>query len=105
MAKRRVSWTAVALRQRSAILAYWTKRNGSRQYAKRIIEITGGVLKQIAKQPELYKSIDSKGIHSASIGHFSLYYSFDSLNLIVLAFWDNRQDPNRLLEIIKAQKQ
>ncbi|MBA4304991.1 MAG: plasmid stabilization protein [Sphingobacteriaceae bacterium] len=105
MAKRVVSWTAVAIRQRSAILAYWTKRNGSTQYAKKIIELTGRVLVEVAKQPELYKSIDSKGIHCASVGHFSLYYRFDSLNLIVVAFWDNRQDPNRLLEIIKAQKQ
>ncbi len=35
------------------------------------------------------------------MGHFSLLYKFNENEVIITAFWDNRQDPEKLLEIIK----
>jgi hypothetical protein len=34
------------------------------------------------------------------MGHFSLYYMVDEYQIIVMAFWDNRQDPEKLLKSI-----
>ncbi len=38
------------------------------------------------------------------MGHFSIYYKFTSDQIIVMAFWDNRQDPKKLLKTISKKK-
>ncbi len=40
MAKRTVVWSATAVKQRREILKYWTKRNGSTDYAEKLIKLT-----------------------------------------------------------------
>jgi len=35
------------------------------------------------------------------MGHFSIYYKITETKLIIMAFWDNRQDPKKLLESIQ----
>ena len=37
----------------------------------------------------------------AALGHFSIYYLVAEDGIIVTAFWDNRQDPKRLLELLR----
>jgi hypothetical protein len=37
----------------------------------------------------------------SAMGHFSILYKFKEDQIIITAFWDNRQDPLKLLEIIK----
>jgi hypothetical protein len=34
------------------------------------------------------------------MGHFSLYYKITPELIIVMAFWDNRQEPKTLLKVI-----
>ena len=41
----------------------------------------------------------------ASMGHFGIYYKIDQDVVIITAFWDNRQDPNKLLQELKRAKQ
>ncbi len=35
------------------------------------------------------------------MGHFSILYKLTDEQLIITAFWDNRQNPQKLMEIIK----
>ena len=35
------------------------------------------------------------------MGHFSILYKLIEEQLIITAFWDNRQDPEKLIDIIK----
>ena len=37
------------------------------------------------------------------MGHFSTFYKVTEDKLIVTAFWDNRQDPKKLIKIIRDQ--
>jgi hypothetical protein len=39
-------------------------------------------------------------IRESAMGHFSIYYKTSPNQIIVMAFWDNRQDPKKLLKII-----
>lgn len=57
--------------------------------------------KQIAEKPSLYKSTDFKNTRVASLGNFSLFYKITEEQIIISAFWDNRQDPKKLLEILQ----
>jgi plasmid stabilization system protein ParE len=100
MAKRTIVWTETAAKQRREILRYWTERNKSTAYAEKLIEITAKHLKIISNNPKAYKETEIKGVRESAMGHFSLYYKITFDKLIVMAFWDNRQNPDNLLKAI-----
>jgi toxin YoeB len=59
---------------------------------------------QIAETPFIYKSTDFKDVRVASLGNYSIYYKVSETDLIISAFWDNRQDPKKLLKILQDGK-
>jgi plasmid stabilization system protein ParE len=101
MVKRKIVWTETAVKQRRQILKYWVEHNKSNVYAIKLVEIIADHLKVISKNPKAFKESELPLIHEAAMGHFSLYYKITSKEIIVVAFWDNRQDPKKLLELIK----
>ncbi len=101
MVKRTVVWTETASRQRREILRYWTKHNGSTSFAEKLIKLTAVRIQVILKLPESFKPTTYPDTRESAMGHFSIYYKLTKDKLIITAFWDNRQDPKRLLEIIK----
>ena len=100
MAKRKIVWTQTAAKQRREILKYWTERNKSTTYAEKLIEITAKHLKVISKNPEAFKETEIDEVRESAMGHFSLYYKITPELIIVMAFWDNRQEPKTLLKVI-----
>lgn len=104
MARRDVIWTRTADLQFVGVLEYWVRRSESNFYSKKLIRLVSERTKQIAKNPFLYKRTDFKDIRVASLGNFSIYYKIDDEQIIVSAFWDNRQDPGLLLKILEAKK-
>lgn len=102
MVKRTVVWTETAVRQRREILKYWTKHNGTTRFAEELIKITAERIQIILRHPESFKSTTYPETRESAMGHFSIYYKLEKERLIITAFWDNRQDPKNLLEIIKS---
>jgi plasmid stabilization system protein ParE len=101
VAKRTVIWTATAEKQRREILRYWTERNGSPVYAKKLVKLIGVRIKVIVNFPEAFKATIYPETRVSAMGHFSILYKFTETQITVTAFWDNRQDPKKLLEIIR----
>lgn len=101
MAKRNVIWTRTADLQFVGILEYWVKRNKSNSYSKKLVKLVSKRTKQIADKPLIYNTIDFKDERVASLGNFSIYYKVSEKEIIITAFWDNRQDPEKLLKILE----
>jgi plasmid stabilization system protein ParE len=101
MAKRTVVWTETAARQRREILKYWVKRNQTTTYAEKLIKLISEQIKVILTNPKLFKKADFPDTHVSALGHFSIFYKYTKDSLIITAFWDNRQDPKKLLDIFK----
>lgn len=101
MVKRTVVWTVTAARQRREILIYWNKRNGSTYYSRKLIQLIARHIQVIVNQPESFKSTIYPDTRESAMGHFSIFYKMTEENLIITAFWDNRQDPKVLLQILK----
>jgi len=59
-------------------------------------------IKVLLKHPEAYKTTIYPETRISAMGHFSILYRLTDTHLIITSFWDNRQDPDRLLEIIKT---
>ncbi|MBL0051394.1 MAG: type II toxin-antitoxin system RelE/ParE family toxin [Bacteroidetes bacterium] len=101
MAQRIVRWTDTAAKQRRSILQYWTARNKSTEYAEKLITQSEEKIKMISLAPESYKKADYPNTHFAVMGHFSIYFQFTDSIIFIKAFWDNRQDPKKLLKLFK----
>jgi len=104
MAKRNVVWTRTADLQFVGILEYWVKRNKSNAYSKKLVKLVSERTKQIADKPLIYKATDFKDVRVASLGNFSIYYKVSEKEIIITAFWDNRQNPEKLLKILENNK-
>lgn len=60
--------------------------------------------RQIAETPFIYKKADFKDNRVASLGNFSIFYKVNDNEILITAFWDNRQDPKKILQILKDKK-
>ncbi len=101
MAERKIIWTKTADIQLVGVLQFWLERNKSNTYSKKLLRLVTDRTKEIAKTPFMYKSTDFKDVRVASLGNFSIYYKITEKAIIITAFWDNRQDPRKLLDILK----
>ena len=99
MAKKiEVVWTETAAKQRREILKYWTIRNGSTLFAEKLIKLVSNQIRLIKEYPDSFKETEFPDIKESAMGHFSIYYKFSDKQLIIMAFWDNRQDPKKLMK-------
>lgn len=101
MVGRNVIWSKTADIQFVGILEYWLKRNKSNTYSKKLIKSVADRTRQIALSPYIFKATDFIDVRVASLGNFSIYYKVTDKSIIVTAFWDNRQDPEKLLKILQ----
>ncbi len=104
MAKREVVWTQTAANQRRTVLEYWTERNGSTAYAEKLLKITRKHIEIISKSPEAFKATNYADVRASAMGHFSLFYKYTERQIIIMAFWDNRQSPKKLLKLLKKKR-
>jgi len=104
MAKRKIVWTQTAARQRRNILEYWVNRNKSNAYSIKLLRLSNEKTKVIGQNPKLFRLTDYPQTHMAAMSHYSIFYKFNSEEVIVTAFWDNRQDPKKLLKELKIAK-
>ena len=59
---------------------------------------------QVAKTPEIFPLCDFPETRVAPLDNFSILYKIKDDRIVITAFWDNRQDPKKLLEILRNQK-
>lgn len=103
MAQKKIIWTETAALQRRSVLEYWLQQNQSNVYPLKLLKLSNEKANQIAANPMLYKVADFPNTQVAVMGHFSLFYKIIDDCIIITAFWDNRQDPAKLLELLKAK--
>jgi len=103
MAQRKIIWTETAARQRRSILEYWLQRNQSPTYSLKLLRLSNEKANLIAENPLIYKATEFPNTHVVAMGHFSLFYKITDDVIIITAFWDNRQDPKKLLELLNIR--
>lgn len=100
MVKKSIIWTETAARQRREILKYWTVRNSSSVYAEKLIQQIRERIEIIIQNEWAGKQTNHSDTRETAMGNFSIFYKITEKQIIIMAFWDNRQNPNKLLEII-----
>lgn len=102
MARKSIVWTKTAVRQRREILRYWVNRNKSNTYSKKLVKKIKNKVTFISENPEAGKLTNHKDSRESAMGNFSIYYQIIEESIIITAFWDNRQDPDELIKILKS---
>ena len=103
MAELSIFWTKTALKQRNYTFEYWNDRNKSTTYSKKLnlsIKERTNILKT---NSELGKRTDYNNTRVISLGHYSNLYKKVDLKIIITGFWDNRQNPNKLLKFLTQE--
>ena len=100
MARRTVVWTTTAKNQRREVLRYWAKRNKSIAYPKKLIAQIKDRVATISKMPFSFKEADFPNARVSSMGHFSIFFKVEDQRIVITAFWDNRDNPDKLEKVI-----
>lgn len=104
MAQRNVVWTRTADIQFTGILQYWVNRNKSNLYSKKLMKSVIERTNLIAEKPLTFKRTDFDKVRISTLNNFSIFYKISDSHIIITAFWDNRQDPKKLLKILENNK-
>lgn len=101
MAQLALVWTKTAIKQRNRIFKYWNKRNKSTEYSKRLRKVINERTKLILSFPEMGKKAEFGNHLTIPLEHYSVFYRKVEDKIVITAFWDNNQNPKKLLKVLK----
>jgi plasmid stabilization system protein ParE len=101
MAKKSIIWTETEAKQRRLVLEYWNENNGSTTYSEKLIIEIKNRLDTIASFPKSGRKTDFLKTFVSSLGHYSIFYQILKSKILITGFWDNRQDPKSLIDLLK----
>lgn len=96
-----IFWTQTAKLQRDFIFRYWNIRNNSNSYSKKLNLAIIERIEILKSNPEIGKETTFSKVRSISMSNYSILYLFIDNKVIITGFWDNRQDPEKLLVFLK----
>lgn len=92
-----IKWTRQALLSFADTLKYWIAHNSSQTYSKKLRKEVEKKKKLIAENPNIGSPSEIDRVKYVLIDkNFSLYYRINKEVIEILAFWDNRRDPENL---------
>jgi len=66
-----------------------------------LIKLVGQKTLHISENPFMSKRADFSDTRVISIRNFMLFYKITDKSIIITAFWDNRQNPKKLIELLQ----
>lgn len=91
-----IIWTAPAKDDIQQITTYWNNRNKSNAYSLKLRKIIINKLAFIKSFPLIGIQTNYQNTRCFIIKDYKLFYTFTDNEIIVLRFWDTRQNPNKL---------
>jgi len=92
----KVIWTETAKTEFKKTCAYWNKRNASNAYSTRLRKLVQSAIENISLYPQSGIPSSFEKVRFVVIRDYLLFYQFSGGDLILLSFWDARQDPDKL---------
>ncbi len=93
-----IKWSNRAVKEKSDILRYWVKHNGSETYSEKIETETDKAINLILENTLIGEKVKNRNnVRRLTVMRdYSIYYTVIEKYVYILAFWDNRQNPERL---------
>ena len=98
---RKIIWSRRSQEDRKSIVNYWTKRNKSNAYSKKLNQMFIQATELLSTHPQVGRLTNRERIRVKFIKHFALIYESNDNELHVLTIFDTRQNPDKLEKILK----
>jgi hypothetical protein len=102
MGKKKVIWTKRAEIQMFAILDYYAERNKSDYYSLKLKKAIDIKLSKTDFTVSLPQKSSIKNLFYFVHNHISVFFTPESDNLYIVMVWDERRNPNSLLESLES---
>jgi plasmid stabilization system protein ParE len=96
MAKRKIIWSNKARIKLFEILEFYTERNRSTTYSKKLYNTFSKELVLLKKQPEIGIKTDYEGVRGLIVEEYILFYEIYPEMIVVHTVWNCRQNPDSL---------
>ena len=96
----KIIWSNTAVNQRNKTFDYWNFRNENNEYSKKLNATIYAKIELIKLNPFIGIMGDLKPYRILYFGNYSLVYKKVSKIIYIGAFWDNRQNPNKLKKLL-----
>lgn len=96
MAKRKIIWSHRANVKLFTILEFYTERNKSKSYAKKLYQKFENELKILLKQPNIGLRTEIETVRGLIVDEYILFYEFNEDSIIIHTLWDCKQNPDDL---------
>lgn len=100
MAKQ-IIWSLRAQKDKKEIIKYWSQRNKSNRYSKKLNLLFKESIRLLSEHPYIGKSTDDDTVRIKIIKEYLLIYEVTKTSIHILSIWDGRQDPSKLEDILK----
>ncbi|MCE7992270.1 MAG: type II toxin-antitoxin system RelE/ParE family toxin [Roseivirga sp.] len=93
---KRVTWTPRAQNERKEVLKYWIRRTKSKTYSQKLNLLIKQAIRLIREYPKIGKPTDIDNVRIKIVRDYLIFYELVEDELHILAFWDSRQNPEKL---------
>ena len=92
----KIVWSDPAVEELQKIIGYWDQKTKSERYSNRIVENTEAVLKLVQESPKMGAKTKIDSIRMRLIlEKFYVFYQIREDLIVIVKFWDTRQNPNK----------
>ena len=93
----KIKWSSKAQRELNNTLIYWSERNKSETYSKKILKEVEKKQDFLERNPNSGTPLNYKSVFKVQIlKFFSLVYELTIDEIKIISFWDNRRNPENL---------
>ena len=100
MAKQ-IIWSLKAQNDRKAIFTYWNNRNQSNLYSLKLNFLLIEAANLISKFPKIGKPTGYRETRVKLVRDYLMIYKEEETFIIIVTIWDGRQDPLKLVQLLK----
>ncbi len=93
MEKLNIVWSVTAIKKLDEILNFYSERNQSDTYSKKLYEKLMKDVRLLARTPMIGIKTRLTNVHGLIIDDFIIYYELKNKIVIILTVWDCAQNP------------
>ena len=101
MAKLKVEWSINAVNELTDILDFYSQRNLSNQYSKKLFSRLMKYVEILSENPMLGIKTDEQNVRTLIIDNYQIIYEIKDDLILVSMIWDSRRNPEHKFSTTK----
>jgi toxin YoeB len=94
--EKEIVWTTTAKKQLFEILDYWRNRTKTLRYGEELLDGLDYTFSILQHSPKIGRKTNIEGVYLKPFKrNFLIVYQFNEKEIVILNFWDVRQNPKR----------